>query len=85
MRVGSPLPDGVFSIGPHWWNGPRAHELVVSPASAANPGNAGSCPNASSCQAVSGRPPNTSRWNPMPCTKFRIVVSGSVRLVFGSL
>ncbi len=76
---------GVRCIGPHWWNGPRAHDDAVSPAPAHSPGNCGSCPKASSCQAVSGDPPSTSRCSPIPYARLRIVDSTEVRLVFGSL
>ncbi len=74
------VPDG-----PHWWNGPRAHEDDVIPAAAISPGYPGSCPNASSIQPVRGSPPRTSRWKPTPRTALRIVDSAPVRLVFGSL
>ena len=85
MTVASPAsPPGPVSIGPHWWNGPRAQDDEVSPASAMMPGNWGSCPNTSSCQAVCGSPPRTSRWKPTPYTAFRMVSSAPVRLVFGS-
>ena len=53
-------------FGPHSWNGPRAHELELRPASAMIPGNCGSWPKASNCQAVAGAPPRTSRWYPIP-------------------
>ena len=45
MTGASPVPPVGLSIGPHWWNGPRAHDDAVSPASAQSPGNCGSCPN----------------------------------------
>ena len=95
--VSSPEPSGeshsnsagncirVFSSGPHWWNGPRAHDDEVSPAPAISPGNPGSKPNASSIQADPTSAPSTPRWNPIPYTAFLIVVSAPVRLVFGSL
>src|SRR5215475_8844653 len=98
--VSSPEPSGeshsnsagncirVFSAGPHWWNGPRAHDEEVSPAAAISPGNPGSKPNASSIHAdagaVPGTPvPSTPRWKPTPYTALRMVVSAPVRLVFG--
>ncbi len=81
-RGSSPKTD---SVGPHWWNGPRAHELEVTPASAISPGNCGSCPKASSCQAVSGDAPMTPRWKPSPYRALRMVASAPVRLVLGSL
>ena len=95
--VSSPDPSGeshsnsagncirVLSSGPHWWNGPRAHDDDVSPADAISPGKPGSCPNASSIHADRGSAPSTSRWNPIPYTALRIVVSALVRFVFGSL
>src|ERR1700721_1846847 len=69
--VSSPEPSGeshsnsagncirVFSSGPHWWNGPRAHDDEVSPAPAISPGNPGSKPNASSIHAAPTSPPRT--------------------------
>ena len=75
----------MFSSGPHWWNGPRAHDDEVSPAPAISPGNPGSNPNASSIHADPTSAPSTPRWNPIPYTAFLIVVSAPVRLVFGSL
>ena len=42
-------------------NPATAWQLDVNPASAAIPGNCGSWPNTSSCQAVAGSPPSTSR------------------------
>lgn len=72
-------------VGPHWWKGPRAQELEETPASAMIPGNCGSCPNASSCQAVSGDAPRIARWYPSPYRALRTVASAPVRLVFGSL
>ena len=76
----------MFSVGPHWWNGPRAHDEEVSPAAAISPGNPGSNPNASSIHADARRPPpSTPRWKPMPYTALRMVVSAPVRFVFGSL
>src|SRR6516164_2280718 len=95
--VSSPLPSGeshsnsagncirLLSAGPHWWNGPRAHDDDVSPACAISPGNPGSKPNASSIHAEPGSPPSTSRWKPTPYTALRMVVSALVRLVLGSL
>ena len=56
----------MFSAGPHWWNGPRAHDEELSPAAAMSPGNPGSNPNASSIHADAGSAPSTPRWNPMP-------------------
>src|SRR5215472_16515102 len=75
----------VLSSGPHWWNGPRAHEDEVSPAAAIGPGNPGSWPKESTIQADRGSAPSTSRWKPTPYTALRMVVSALVRLVFGSL
>ena len=95
--MSSPAPSGdshsnsagncisVLTSGPHWWNGPRAHDDEVSPAPAISPGNPGSNPNASSIQADSGEAPSTPRWNPIPYTALRMVVSAPVRFVFGSL
>src|SRR6185437_4580683 len=100
--VSSPDPSGeshsnsagncisVLTAGPHWWNGPRAHDEEVSPACAISPGNPGSNPNASSIHADAGAAsatprPRIPRWNPIPYTALRIVVSAPVRLVFGSL
>ncbi|MCP2351616.1 hypothetical protein HD595_007738 [Nonomuraea roseoviolacea subsp. carminata] len=33
-RASSLAARKFFWIGPHWWNGPRAHALPVSPAAA---------------------------------------------------
>ena len=79
-----PMPPSA-PAGPHWWNGPRAHAEELSPAAAIRPGYPGSNPNASSIHADLGSPPNTSRWNPIPCTALRMMASGPIRLVFGSL
>ena len=72
-------------FGPHWWNGPLAHDDSVIPAAAISPGKAGSSPNASSIHAVLGSAPSTSRWKARPWTALRIVDSALVRFVFGSL
>jgi len=79
------LPPPSAPAGPHWWNGPRAHDDEVSPAAAIRPGYPGSCPNTSSIHADRGSPPNTSRWNPIPYTALRMIASGLIRLVLGSL
>src|ERR1700758_2017496 len=75
----------VLTAGPHWWNGPRAHDEEVSPACAISPGDPGSNPKASRIHADAGSAPRIPRWNPIPYTALRIVVSAPVRLVFGSL
>ena len=59
--AGPPVVTEPPWVGPHWWCGPRAHELDVSPASAAIPGNCGSWPNTSSSHAVAGSAPSTPR------------------------